>query len=1272
MTNNNKQNPDINSLKASFCRQHFPFLLQFLRHFDLSTKGSEHSLGMEFLLDSYNYSQGTDTNIQHRKNTCRWQLDNVSKEDVLLAIDEYFYITNQNDDLASQRNKLLINILRPNKFVNYKFDDLTTLSIIKRFNIIKEVDKGKNDKGNNKKKDWNIGRQKGSFSDFIACLSGINKGIINYDDTREYDSEVGKIIKEYSFVNAFHLLGSLRNRSGHEIVNYTKDELLLFYRYIIYTHIGIVYVCRRYWKKHGDDLVRKGYDRPDIIDTFHLEKDPITIVVKGIEEGQLVTNCECTINGDLQPISVKAAREISFKVDVEKFSPIEIKITCDGKDYNIERIIPYYGWNRLVIEIQPPARVHCHFEGIGGDDNKIETIISSLFSDFEEKYKKVGDDHLNKLASFWNKIEPLLHEQRSFMGKALSEQEVRLKDELQKSIHDLMNSSFGKKSDLMGGITCLDKKIKKTEEVLDAIDKSRERVEFVSFLKKHLLSVFLLMIAIGAFIVSYHNDLSLFFIQQSWWIIIAEIFIFIIASLSFWNIWESHKTTTRPDLLKPVFKATGWSLAGLTSFFFFLAFMLIPIKSPKELVQNYNFFTEHESGEIFRAAKIMKDYYNDHPDDEDVRIQLAKYYINYEGEHDKAYEVVKEMINEPEKYKKGVDIIAEIFYEKGDFAKVINIIEKNQKDKSPVIMRIEGLMNAYHFGAKQDLEKSLSLLECAASQGDAAAMYWLGHIYSNVVGKWVYSYKEGEKEEDYSVSDYDLVYAVENYKKAVMHNFPKAAIELGNLYFDLNMNNQANYYYKIALELTDKTLLNEARYRMGLLYEKLGIDDNEYMEAVETSYGPAILHAALRNDTTAQIYFDELEKRGGYKGYLYIPPIVIHYIRNHDTKNALECLNKYRPEGHFSEKFVEAMDDILSHDSIAQTRGRLSMISLAGECRYAQMLSVFWELRDIIRTPQQIQKQMSHILSQIKTLDKIGEDITFAYVLAAWILKDMGNEFFNQSNMYAQKAINRNHPAGGFILSYIPKHYNKVITNKMDNAYLSDDPYNEKIKTPWSNNTIKEIKEIRSIVELALRMSPDLLFKQNLINIGQKTDKLLSVFKLNENSFVPTSDFVDVSSCSNDVLDFWTDVAIANNDVTGECYMLYLFDTASKRDKNFGLEYRKKLLDSLLIDITLYPVPLDSFDYCFISKQIESMPNEFVLYLTKKFETSSLVTRIIENRKKYKKFLVTGHRVPNFNYSDWFYKWLGDSGLLDEFSTFTDKRYILGNGKIEVNNLSLN
>ena len=172
MTNNSGIKTDINSLKASFCRQHFPFLLNFLRNFDISSSynsnGEEimphNDLNMHYLLQAYEHKEMypsvkkiNDTqrqteehqrDINGLKNSCKWKLTNVEEQDVLLAIDEYFSITSQTRTSELLRAKLFGVVSQPENtsFLmdnarhistrkNYNFEDKTTQLILSYFNI---------------------------------------------------------------------------------------------------------------------------------------------------------------------------------------------------------------------------------------------------------------------------------------------------------------------------------------------------------------------------------------------------------------------------------------------------------------------------------------------------------------------------------------------------------------------------------------------------------------------------------------------------------------------------------------------------------------------------------------------------------------------------------------------------------------------------------------------------------------------------------------------------------------------------------------------------------------------------------------------------------------------------------------------------------------------------------------------------------------------------------------------------------------------------------
>ena len=94
-------------LKARFCKQYIPSLKEFLTDFDISEtltddKQACNSLKMHFLLDKYDDIKQKDEvkrkkQIKKLKENCKWRIKNVTDEELLLAIEEFFFITEKTD-----------------------------------------------------------------------------------------------------------------------------------------------------------------------------------------------------------------------------------------------------------------------------------------------------------------------------------------------------------------------------------------------------------------------------------------------------------------------------------------------------------------------------------------------------------------------------------------------------------------------------------------------------------------------------------------------------------------------------------------------------------------------------------------------------------------------------------------------------------------------------------------------------------------------------------------------------------------------------------------------------------------------------------------------------------------------------------------------------------------------------------------------------------------------------------------------------------------------
>ena len=230
MANNNEKESYANSLKASFCRQLFPELIQFLTDFDISEQQGKlpnDSLNMHFMLQAYDYIDMSNAikkiedpiaqNEEHQKvinalkEVCKWKLSDVSETDVLIAIDEFFDITSQTEEMSQLRDALIKKATFPGTHLEeWKFVDMTTKSIINYFGI----ELGNKDE---------IGHQRQAFSDFVKCARNIvlDKGTSEIAAESSYYDQY----EELRFTNAFRLFRCLRNWWGHDIEGFTNDDV---------------------------------------------------------------------------------------------------------------------------------------------------------------------------------------------------------------------------------------------------------------------------------------------------------------------------------------------------------------------------------------------------------------------------------------------------------------------------------------------------------------------------------------------------------------------------------------------------------------------------------------------------------------------------------------------------------------------------------------------------------------------------------------------------------------------------------------------------------------------------------------------------------------------------------------------------------------------------------------------------------------------------------------------------------------------------------------
>lgn len=1274
---------NLTNFKALFCRQFFPQLKQFIREFDLSRNKSnpakdKDTLGMSFLLDSYNSSTLKDA--AKYRDQCKWQNDIVGGDkELMLAIEEYFSITSETAPLQIQQQYLFEGLADPdNKATDNVIkavftDDKTLLAILAHFGI-------------------KVPDSDNTLEPQIQRFDGFVKNFFEPGNKKNYSLA--------DFNKALHLFQQCRNDNVHNLRQQEVPQRKIALQFLAFVYIGLTYLLRMAWNEKGDWLVGHHYSRPR---NFDMPAQDLNIVVRVKDSSN-----DKILKYDFVPNIKKGSERVTKEIDptgileltfqVKKYDKFKLGITYgnsdmqetkwfgDGKD---SKIVSYYYWNPT-FEVNLPSMSSIQ-PGLNVDNEKTQELIAQLLEDVNKRQdglaKEMATDAVNKVLA---ELEPVLQKIQQ-LSESIKEDKKQNKSDKHKEERDRLidNVNTVIQKHIEKSNENFEKILKRIDEIQDEGSRDLKKLETkvdghyqnlrdeiqnlreetrknwneeltsdkAKFRKKHIWPVVFLFFSIGLFIYSFFHDLSLWWLDYRWiWIVSA----LGILGISAYIIDDAYKTTVsnRASIVSLRNKRISWGMVALTAAFMIATFVMIPHKTVSGFVANYDFFGQHDDGDNANAVVIMENYLcSDPADDETVRIQLAKYYLYISNNKERALNIVRPMIDNPDKYKKGDVAIAELYYALGNYRLVKKIIEKFKGNTDPVLDKLAGLMYIFPGGYDQNIMKGDSLLSTSARAGNVDALYWRGYLRSNNLSKFSTLHLRSGNVYSQGLMVYDLIDAACFYRQAVSHNHPRAAIELGNIYCDLNLNDSAEYYYRKAITLSDEENRKEASFKLGLLYEKQDIKPNDYMKEVEDIYPPAILYKARRekDHTSAIDYYKEL---GGYyssNGYhRYIHPIVFEYIeRNddglHDLECALDTLQATKPKGKFNVEFVRGMKCLLSKDSIVRNQGMAYMQESANKgCLYAKMLCLFDKWRNLIKEKDQmkINASMSFIKSGEKEMEEIAREIPFAYVLLSWLSKNMGNSNNAVSDYFAQLAIREGHPAGGLIITYTPE---SVIEAEIGKFITYDSYGGEKYRNDWSYNDFKNILMRRNCLEIALRTNvPHSILKNECITYALRTDKILTA--INRNGHYPL-----LNSYPKERLRFWGDVAMANHDFHGECQVLNSYKVEEPTKKE-DLLYKEKLIRAIFEDNYFEKDYLDDkmvIGVCeFLRDELRSLPSDVLKSLRTDYKNNDVAQALLNIGKTNGARFIPGRyglNSVNFTLDN-----VGYLGLLNEFSGITE------------------
>lgn len=1155
--------------KAQFCRQYFTQLKSYIREFDFKNN----NLGMNFLSEVIKQDFSWDNTVS------------MIDKNLMLAIEEYFHITDANEELQDQRETLFSALINPDKEAtdnNIRIcfvDEITLRSILCHFGVKEE--------------------QKTNTPQ-IDTISNQIKSFNTFAETVAYGGELSFA----NFNNALELFRQLRNNNAHYIIKQEGPQRKIAFQFLSFTYIGLVYLLRMAWYQKSERLTN--YKKPEV---FSIPKQSLHIIVNrqdstndniiGYEFVPNIKNGSERITKLIDPtprleITVPVRKYDKFKLIVKYGTPdktvVDIAFGNQG-----EKMLTYYYWNpTLKINLPSSSSI---LPGLDIGANSTEELIAKLLDNVNKQQEGKAKDTVSGIVdNILNALEPTL--QRIKELSAESRKEVDNEDKrniliqkidtaLQKQI-DKNEENFQK---VLKGMDELNKNQTKKfgkleskaaeyfkdlrDEIIrlsEQIDKEKENTllkdKTVFWWKKHLPHYMLILGAIVLFIISLFNDFSLSWLQNTFlWLFLPIILLTVVGCL--WTPYVYRTTVSnRSSIIKSQTKWISIGILAVAFVFTALAIAVIPNKTVQSLATNYDFSANHKEGDNAKAVRIMEDYLkNETSDDENIRIQLTNFYLNYSNDRQKAIEITTPMRDDIIKYKKGSLYAAEALFSEGKDKRrdrqAYEIIKKfkNIYANTPaVINRIEGFMYCYN---DQYLDKNLmygiELLKRAAEQGDSKAQYYLGHIYSHIMSDWTW---------DPQNTYFNLIDAINYYRKAVARE-PKAAIELGSLYADLNMNDSAKHYFQKAITVSEESLKLEAIYRMGILLEKLGEKYNRYIKkAIDKDYAPALIYDAINNCDHQQA-IERYESMGKYKGYRYIPPVVFEYILNDDKAKALDTLISVRKNGQFNDEFIDGMALLLKKENVNDSVRGLELMrkSAIKGCKYAKLIWFFRKMESEI-------KINDYSLNEIDILDELGKkDIPFANILTAELLAKKASYLDSIDTKQAEllyqaaadkaiKAIELGHPAG-----VIPFYDSKLI-----NFFFSH-------RAQRNETSTSDL----AMVYLILRMAPTNI-KKWCLHSGWALD-----YTFNREYF----EYINANGKKNlrhalpkDHNYFWYDVTLANN------YILFLTNLLYY-DFNDNVDYTTRMFCKVF-DNVVYP---DDMTKKILSFKIRTMDTRFYSFI---------------------------------------------------------------------------
>lgn len=1251
MANNNEPQTEIKSLKASFCRQHFPDLLQFLRDFNISSdmdeSGNETNFSddfnMHFLLQAYNdekipeirYHEKEEdyknrkvkahanflSNQRDQKENCSWSFNNVNESDVLLAIEEYFSIISERQDTEELSSILVRNILTnmeaftifTDKSIEklYQFEDNTTLCILQHLGI-KMLGEEKT-----------LGAQRKAFAKFILSSTDTKENPQN----KKFSHDLCSRRPEVRFIQAFELLASIRNWKNHEYVSFMSNKFNSYclYRFILFTHIGLIYISRRIWKdpEASTYLTNNEYKEPA---TFDFEPSDLKVEISANNRTQNIYDCYYLFEDEKiwHQVNLPPQNLLSFTIKPKKYQLYRIKFKCNNQDYETLGKLNYYAWEPVLnIVVKPPKSVSYSFKGIAGDDKEMEDYFGELFTKYMNIYSngKANDDQKNNcevLLKELGLIEPLL-----LKIKESSENNEEVIDEIKAQISSQTKTIENQFSAIQEDLSGSKDRMKRWERFFKSIF-------IIVFIFTSIYALY--------FCINEPTKANVIWLKYP---IILSISALLITYGSFitpcesWNPLKARKERGKAK----------WAFSSIVVLLFVGAFSVIPYHCGKDFIQNYNFL-----GQDSATNKAVVQYMDSKlpnkkvetlsREEEMICSKLALYYADIVGDLKKAENYSLPLLD-VEKYKDGCLVAMYILYCQKEIPTLSSFIDRYKDcygEDDPTYCDLKGALLVDTLYSYRDVHKGAELLWKAYEAGSISACYNLGYLYSNDEST-MEAIEEGRNIQN---SGYDLPLAIELLRE-ISDEMPRASALLGDIYSDLGLSDSAFFYYeKAAKETLEGEIFKYAYYKAGVLSNQNGIKPNDALLVAQTlKFPPALMFSSIamemdkdlvkdigenpftryffllfkkRDHKQAISWFEDAIKNGKDRSlkelgvFQYIPPVVFDYIYIGKKNEALAVLQKFRSGSKFDELFVNAIEHLLGSATVKQdsVKGmQLMHESAKNGCLYSKLFCLY---RD---TEKSLIKNHAAFIDT-KQLKEMSKEIPFAHVLESFLLMRAGK--IKEAEEAAHMALWKKHPAGAYAFEFMPYDY-------FDNPESG-------IANGTKNASEKELYLSRKLQEMSLRSTSTI--KDRSLLMTCILDKALHD-KTKE-------DFTDNFT-------FWTKVAIETNSLSSQITLLRIYRDMISEDYIDKRKIIDPLIRSALFNLThgkfnYYPM-YNTYILHFI-KDRRLIPEGYYIELLRSYGDPQLLKRLDEIEGTQDKITINYHTFP--------LSFIDDFSILNEFT----------------------